>query len=59
MKLTFKETTCLKARTLISDLRSKVLLGLQIEADEGKSVMPENLVMLRSRVSQLRWFYKE
>jgi len=47
-----------QARTLISDLRSKVLLGLQIEADEGKSIMPENLVNLEVELANLDGFIK-
>ena len=55
---TFKRNYMPQAKTLISDLRSKVVLGLQIEADEGKSVMAENLVGLEVELANLEGFIK-
>ena len=55
---TFQKTYMPHARSLISDLRNKVILGLQIEADEGRSIMPENLVNLEVELANLDGFIK-
>jgi len=47
-----------RAKELISDLRNKVVLGLQIEADEGKSIMAENMVSLEVELANLEGFLK-
>ena len=55
---TFQRTYMPHARSLISDLRNKVVLGLQIEADEGKSITAENMVGLEVELAELEGFIK-